>query len=155
MTQTLLTDVELFWLKVDPNSPVSPFGAPQWEAQVRVPKKRKKELEPLVSNPDKNIKDQDNNMVSVNFKKKAVNAKGEKMQPVRVVDANKKPIENLSTIGNGSTGNVIIRSYDYDVAGRKGTAYALDAIQIIKLVEYTGGDSLDFDVVEGHDDSLF
>ena len=53
------------------------------------------------------------------------------------------------------TGNVIIRSYDYDVAGRKGTAFALDAIQVTKLVEYTGGDSIDFDVVEGHDDSLF
>ena len=146
MSQTILKDVELFWAKLD--EPVSPFGAPQWEIQLRVPKKRSKELEAFGK-----TKDQEGDTVSINLKKKAVNAKGEKMQPVRVVDSAKNPIENRKAIGNGSAGNVIVRSYDYDVAGRKGTAHALDAVQVTKLVEYTGSDSVDFDAVE--DGELF
>ena len=149
MAQTLVKDVQLFWAKLD--EPVSPFGAPQWEIQIRVPKARKGELEKLTTNPEKNVKDQDEGMVSLNLKKKAVNAKGEKMQPVRVVDGAKSPIENRKSIGNGSEGNVIVRSYDFDIAGRKGTAYALEAIQVVTLKEFTGGDSLDFDEVEGAD----
>ena len=144
MAQTLLKDVQFFWAKLD--EPVSPFGAPQWEIQLRVPKKRKKELEAFGK-----IKEQDDDTVSINLKKKAVNAKGEKMQPVRVVDALKNPVENRKAIGNGSEGHVIVRSYDYDVAGRKGTAHALDAIQVVKMVEYTGGDSVDFDTEETGD----
>jgi len=72
-TNAILKDVTLFWAKLDPKKPVDNFAgdAQQWEIQVRVPKKRKAELEQYGK-----IKEQDDGSVSFNFRKKSTKADG-------------------------------------------------------------------------------
>ena len=85
---------------------------------------------------------------TVSLKRKAIRANGDPMEPVRVVDANKMPMENRRSIGNGSTGNVIVWQAPYEAVGRKGISSSLTAVQVTNLVEYTAG-GVDFDIVEG------
>ena len=80
-------------------------------------------------------------------KRKAIKADGSAMDPVRVVDAQKMPLARRSSIGNGSTGNVIVWQAPYNTAGRSGIANSLTAVQVTNLVEYTAGGA-DFDVVD-------
>ena len=81
-------------------------------------------------------------------KRKAVKADGNPMDPVRVVDAQKAPIMDRRSIGNGSVGNVIVWQSPYEYAGRSGVSSSLTAVQITKLEEYTPKtDNVDFDIV--------
>ena len=136
-------DVELNWARLD--TPVSPFGTAQWELQIATTDKKKvKELKDL----GLNVKEKDGKSV-VSLKRKAIKSDGSPMDPVRVVDGARNPIENRRSIGNGSIGNVIIWQYPYDVMGRKGVGASLTAVQVTKLEEYTPeGSSNDFDIVE-------
>ena len=74
-------------------------------------------------------------------------ADGSPMEPVRLVNGAKEPITNRNSIGNGSVGNVIIWQAGYDVSGRSGVSNSLTAVQVTELVEYSGGSSVDFDIV--------
>ena len=138
----LISDVELNWARLD--TPVSPFGAPQWELQVATTDAAK--AADLKAN-HMNVKEKDGKF-TVSLKRKAMKADGTAMEAVRVVDATKMPIENRSSIGNGSRGNVIVWQAAYDTAGRSGISNSLTAVQVTELVEYTPG-GVDFDIVEG------
>ena len=135
----IIADVILNWARLD--APVSPFGAPQWELQIELTEAQAKELKANHFN----VKEKDGKF-TVSLKRKAVKADGSKMDPVRVVDASKMPMENRSSIGNGSKGNVIVWQAPYNTAGRSGIANSLTAVQVVELVEYTGGGA-DFDVI--------
>ena len=137
----LISDVELNWVKVD--QPVSPFGAPQWEVQIATTDKA---VADVWSANHMKVKEQDGKFVS-NLKRKAVKADGNPMDPVRVVDAQKAPIIDRRSIGNGSIGNVIVWQSPYEYAGRSGVSSSLTAVQITKLEEYKSSSSVDFDVV--------
>ena len=137
----LLSDVTLNWAKLD--SPVSPFGTPQWEVQVELTDDQVKML------ADEGIKSKTKDGVtSVSLKRRAVKQDGSANDPVRLVDAQKMPMANRSGIGNGSKGNVIIYVMDYEFAGNKGKTAILVAVQVTNLVEYQSG-GLDFDVIGG------
>ena len=41
----LIKNVTLYWAKLNPQKPVSPFGEEQWELTIQVPVKRKEELQ--------------------------------------------------------------------------------------------------------------
>ena len=56
-----------------------------------------------------------------------------------------RPVKDL--IGNGSTGNVIVYQYDYNVNGRSGTKTILVALQLTNLIKYEP-EGFDFDVLE-------
>lgn len=139
----IITDVILNWAKLD--KPVAPFGTEQWEIQIMAPKKRMKELSQFGK-----VKDQGDGFVSVNLKKKAEKRDGSAAQKVRVVDANKKPIDP-NTIGNGSKGNVIVLQNEYEIKGPKGnvtksgTSTMLTAVQVTELKIYERKDMVDFD----------
>ena len=93
-------------------------------------------------------------MFVVALKRKAVKADGSPMDPVRVVDANKAPIMDRRSIGNGSVGNVIVWQAPYEVQGRKGISNSLTAVQITTLEVYSGGsNNVDFDIVAGEEAS--
>jgi hypothetical protein len=146
----ILKNVTLFWAKLD--KPVDNFAgdAQQWEIQVRVPKKRKAELEEFGK-----IKEQDDGTVSINFRKKSEKADGSPAAKVRVVDSAKEPMDSKS-IGNGSTGNVMLMLKDYEIKHPKtgkvtksGTQTMLTAVQVTNLVifEKSGGENFtDFDM---------
>ena len=71
--------------------------------------------------------------------------------PVRVVDKDKNPIKDL--IGNGSKGNVILYSYNWEVSGRSGIKTVLIAVQVTELIKYVPEVSIDFDVLEPKNDN--
>lgn len=66
---------------------------------------------------------------------------GTRRDPPMVVDGRKQPFNKL--IGNGSIVNAIVGPYDWTFSGKKGRALGLEAVQVVTLVEYTGGDSFD------------
>ena len=137
----LISNVELNWAKLD--QPVSPFGAAQWELQIATTDKAV--AEDMKANHLK-VKEVDGKFVA-NLKRKAVKADGSAMDPVRVVDANKAPITDRRSIGNGSIGNVIVWQAPFEYAGRSGISSSLTAVQITKLEEYKSTGGVDFDVV--------
>ena len=139
----LISDVTLNWARLD--TPVSPFGTPQWELQIATTDKAKADQMRL---DHLNVKEKDGEF-TVSLKRKATRADGQAMDQVRLVDADKTPMTNRSSIGNGSTGNVIVWQAPYNQAGRSGIASSLTAVQVTDLVVYTGGSSVDFDIVEG------
>ena len=139
----LISDVTLNWAKLD--TPVqTPFGQTQWELQIATTDSSKADEMKAAGLKVK----EDDGVFSAQLKRRSVKADGSANDPVRVVDANKAPMENRRGIGNGSTGNVIMYVMDYEFAGRKGETQILTALQVTNLVAYEGGAaSVDFDVV--------
>ena len=130
-----IDNVELNWAKLA--KPVNPFGTEQWELQIATTDKAVADnwaANHLTVKQDK----MDASKFTVSLKRKAVKADGSANGPVRVVDAQAQPFADVSTIGNGSIGNVVIYQYPYETAGRSGIAGSLTAVQIIKLKEYSG-----------------
>ena len=148
---SIIRDVTLNYVKVDPENPTDPFGTLQWECQIVAPASRAEELEGYGS--VKPIKD-DPSRVAVNLKRKALRKDGTENDPVVLVDGKKQPINPKIKVGNGSKGNVKVYRREYDVAGRQGISTIMTAIQITDLIEYTG--SVDFDIEGAEaDDSEF
>ena len=144
----LIPDVTLNWARLG-QAQKSPFGVDQWELQIEVSADQAKEL----SANYMNVKEKDG-IFTVSLRRKAVKADGSSMDPVRVVDTSKMPMENRNKIGNGSKGNVIVWQAPYDSMGRSGVSSSLTAVQVTDLVEYTGGSSdVDFDVVSAPKDT--
>jgi hypothetical protein len=152
MTQILGTsiirDVVLNYVKVDPENPTEPFGTLQWEAQIVVSADRAAELEAYGT--VKPLKD-DPSRVSINLKRKAVRKDGVANEPVQLVDGKKQKIDPKIKVGNGSVGNVKVYQREYDVAGRQGISTIMTAIQITNLIEYTGSVDFDIDDTEADD----
>jgi|TARA_R110000803_G_C11788463_1_gene297686 hypothetical protein len=138
-------------MKVNPDQPVSPFGAMQWEAQLEGTADREDEFASLGK-----VRQLENGNIAVNIKRKAFKSDGTANLPVSLVDASKKPITTYNNLGNGSTGNVKVYRAEYEYAGKKGITTIMSAIQITDLVIYTG--SVDFDMeadespMAAHDD---
>ena len=137
-----INGVELNWARLD--TPVNPFGTPQWELQIATTDAN---VAAEMKANHLNVKERDGKFV-VALKRKATKADGSAMDPVRVVDSALNAMDNVRSIGNGSTGNVIVWQYPYEAPGRSGVASSLTAVQVTELVEYTGGSSVEFDAIE-------
>jgi len=153
-----IEDVTINYPKLD--KPVKPFADEQYEVQIATADESKvKELEDnyikfrrkdgaLVKTMQK---DTDGNptveMFTASLKRKTTKSNGDSNGKVRVVNNDLTPMENLTTIGNGSKGNVIVFQYNYDVAGRKGVGSSLTAIQITDHVVYAPAGRIDFSAV--------
>jgi len=128
MTQSnkssIIRDVNFYYAKLD--KPVSPFGTEIYDLQVRFPKHRVAEMSVFGK-----VREVEGGDFAVNITRKAMNAKKQKT-PVRIVDTDKNPIKDL--IGNGSTGNVIVYSYPWEVSGRTGVKTILVAVQVTNLI---------------------
>ena len=130
-----IDNVELNWAKLA--KPVNPFGTEQWELQIATTDKA---IADGWTQNHLNVKQDkaDSSKFTVSLKRKAVKADGSANGPVRVVDAQAQPFADVSTIGNGSIGNVVVYQYPYETAGRSGIASSLTAVQILELKEYSG-----------------
>jgi hypothetical protein len=88
------------------------------------------------------------------FKLKNVDARREKGQQheIQVVDANKQAVKPVPLVGNGSTIRVASYVYPYYMASTKelGLSMLWSKMQIIDLVEYSGGKGDDFDTEDGY-----
>lgn len=141
-----IENVELNWAKLD--TPVNPFGTPQWELQIATTDAKK--AEELKAN-FLNVKEKDGKF-TVSLKRKAKKSDGSDMVPVNVFNADLSPMENKRGIGNGSIGNVIVWQAPYDTMGRKGISNSLTAVQITKLVKYEAN-AVGFDAVSSEEDA--
>ncbi len=144
-----ITDVTINYPKLD--KPVNPFGAEQYELQIATADEAKvKELEYnyiKFRRKDNALVKDAAGMFTASLKRKAHKANGETNGKVRVVNSDLTPMEQVTTIGNGSKANVIVFQYPYDTAGRKGVASSLTAIQVTDLVVYAPTDGVDFEAV--------
>jgi len=137
-SSTILRNVSFYYAKLD--KPVSPFGTDIYDLQVRFPKERVQEMSAFGK-----VREVEGGEFAINITRKAVNSKKQKT-PVKVVDQDKNPIKDL--IGNGSKGNVIVYSYDWEVSGRTGRKSVLIAIQVTNLIKYVPESTVDFDILE-------
>lgn len=58
-------------------------------------------------------------------------------RPVTIVDSMKNSLACAGSIGNGTEAKVAVRPFDYNYKGKSGVGVGLQAIQILKLVEYS------------------
>jgi len=123
--------------------PKSPFGTEQWELQVATTNKDTiAQLEAV----GLKLRESDGKKVC-NVKRKTVSAKGDKMNPPKVLDNDKNEMtyEAIAKIGNGSKGAIKVFSYDWEVAGRTGKSAMLLEVQVTDYKEYAGAsDEEDF-----------
>ena len=138
----VVSNVELNWARL--TTPQSPFGTSQYEIQIAT--EDTTQAEELIANHIA-MKEKDGKWVA-SLKRKEFKANGESNGKVRVVDGNKQPLD-ASTIGNGSVGNIILFQMPYDRAGRQGIMSSLTAVQVTDLVEFSGSNSVDFEMVGG------
>ena len=115
------------------------FGNTQFDIQLEFARDRIDELKGYGK-----IRELPNGNFAMNI---TLNEKNRKDEPnkVRVVDANKLPFDK--PIGNGSTANLIVLTYDTP-RGYNGKKTILQAVQITELVEYTPSETVDFDLVD-------
>jgi hypothetical protein len=133
----ILSNVELFFAKLDPANPNSRFDKenPTWEVQIRTKDKAVAKFwkdQNLRVTPDEN---DDGVFYRSNLKKKSKKRDGSDMAAVNVVAGDLSPVDP-STIGNGSIANLSVFQYDYNVSGKEGIASMLMGVQITTLNEY-------------------
>jgi hypothetical protein len=133
----ILSNVELFFAKLDPANPNSRFDKenPTWEVQIRTKDKavaKSWKEQNLRVTPDEN---DDGVFYRTNLKKKSKKRDGSDMAAVNVVAGDLSPVDP-STIGNGSIANLSVFQYEYNVSGKEGVASMLMGVQITTLNEY-------------------
>lgn len=144
----VIRNVEIHWAKLDPANPVDPFdtGKLVWELQMRTADKAvAKEWKALGFS----VKPWENDGATYyicTVKKLARSNAGKDLTPPRVVDGKLQPVDP-TIIGNGSVANIQVSPREWKVGGKSGVVLDLMAVQITKLVEYTGS-NLEFDVVD-------
>jgi len=145
MSSIVIRSATFFWAKLD--QPVNPFNAPQphWELQIRTRDKAEaKKWKDHGMNATLK-EDNDGTFYQVNLKRKAFTKNGDPRDPVKVVDGQLMPVDG-AILGNGSEGHVQIDTYSYTMNGVDGIGFSIKAIQVTKLVEYKGGNTLDFEI---------
>jgi len=137
---SIIRDVKLNYAKVY-TAEMNPFGKEQFDIQIEFGKDRIDEMTAYGK-----VRQLPNGNFALNINRPAVNNKGQK-NSIRVVNNEKAPLSD--PIGNGSTGNLIVYSYDWSTAGRSGRKTILIAVQVTNLIEYNPETSIDFDLVVG------
>ena len=130
--QTMIENIEIRFPKLA--SPVkTPFGTTQWEAQFVT---TDADIASKVEAMGIKVKSADGEF-TFNLKKAAMKKDGSANRAPVVVDRNNVACD-AGVIGNGTRVNLLIGSYKHSYNGG-GTAHALNGIQVLELVEYTGG----------------
>jgi len=134
----ILKNVELWFAKLDPKKPNTMFDKenPTWEVQIRTRNKADAKAWKEMNIGVKTDEDDHGIFYKASLKKRSKKRDGEPQNPVTLVGGDLSPIDP-NTLGNGSIGNVRIYQYEYNVAGRKGIASMLMAVQVTTLKEYT------------------
>lgn len=139
-----LTNVDLFFVKCDPQRPSRKMNPenPQWEVQIRtldsdVAEKWKAMGLTVKFQIPAGMKPADG-FYRANITKRAFKVDGSPGQPVEVVTGDLKPL-NPNTIGNGSKGNLRLLKREYTHNGQQKVGYYLMGIQVTYLKPYEGG----------------
>ena len=78
----------------------------------------------------------------VTFKRKAKRKDGNPNKAPEIMDNMKRPLQN-TLIGNGSTVNVLFKTYEWNhkPTNRSGKSADLQAVQVVNLIPYEGSNS--------------
>ena len=121
----LLSNVTLNWARLDTPAD-NPFGGiPSYEVQAVF---QNAEAANVAREAGINVKEKDG-VTFASLRRKSQTKDGSPMDPVRVVDASKQPMDSTARrkIGNGSKGNIIVWCAPYEYAGRKGVTASSDS----------------------------
>ena len=135
---SIIRDVTLNYAKVY-TAEENPFGKTIFDIQLEFGKDRIDEMKAYGK-----VRELSNGNFAINIDRPATNSKGQ-ANSIRVVNTEKAPI--TAPIGNGSTGNVMVYSYDWSMQGRSGRKTVLIAVQVTNLIEYNPDSGVDFDIV--------
>lgn len=142
-----INNVTLNWPKL--SKPVNPFGTEQYELQIET---TDKSLADELKANHFNVKvNEANKSFTISLKRKANRADGSSNGAPKVYNADATIMDDVSKIGNGSTGNVIIYQMFYKTAGREGISNSLTSIQVTDLKEYAGASDSMFEAVTNID----
>ena len=141
MSTSIIRGLELHYARLVKSH--SPFGSEVWDVQVRT---EDDDVKTQLEDAGVKMKAHTDGYWYAGIKRNVMNRKGEPNKAPVIVDANKQPIDPDIAIGNGSIGNLKLFSYDWSVGGRSGKSAMLSAVQITNLIEYKGGDDVDFDI---------
>ena len=154
----LLNNVDLSWVKLDPKNPDMGFDkkSPQYSCTVKTADKVAAEA---WKKAGINVKPAEENgavVYTAALKKKIYSdADGRSnTAPPPVVDKSLQPILDVTTIGNGSKGNVQVKFKPYEYMGKKGISTQLLALQITEIVEYQNADKLEFAQIDTDKDVI-
>jgi len=127
-----------YWASVvSPNTTFDADGVYSVDLAVDAENKKKAEADGLSI---KNKGDDRGDFVTI--KRKAKRKDGSANKAPDVMDGMKRPLEN-TLIGNGSDVNVLYKTYEWThkPTGRSGKSADLQAIQVVNLVAYEGGNT--------------
>jgi len=149
----ILRNVELYWAKLDPSNYDMGFGGdkPQWNVQVRIRDKAQAEAAKAEGLNLKLDEDDSGTFYRASLRKDALKKDGTANLPVPVVGRDRHPVQDVTSIGNGTIANVKVREFDWTFNNKSGKGFRLDSIQIVDLIRYEVVDEEDFDFIE--DDS--
>lgn len=154
----ILKDVEVYYVKCDPNRPSKQFSPdnPRWDVQIITDKPEKKEewielgLKPKLmiykeGDPKEGepiLNDEGKKQWKLSLSKNSLKKENGVMvpsSPVNVVDGNKDPVDP-NTIANKSLCNVHVFLYEYPSKKKPGTiaiGHVLMGIQVLTHIVYT------------------
>ena len=148
----ILSNVELYWAKLGTRIDNGFDGnTPAWAVDVRT---KDTEVRDSWMSQGLNVKtkeDDGHTFYSVGVKKPTHTKDGKEQTPPTIVDKAKEPFTRVDSIGNGTTANVKLYTFDYDYKGKKGRGFRLDAIQILELRVYDAAPSDVFDHIDKTD----
>ena len=87
------------------------------------------------------------------IQRKVTSKDGSLNSPPVLVDRQKNPLD--VNVGNGSEVRVHYKEWESTWNGNVFKGLDLCGVQVVKLVEYTGGDGSEFDIIDGEDGSEF
>jgi hypothetical protein len=145
-TTAVLKNVEMYWVKLDPNKPAPAFGdgGPKWEFQARTTSKEQRDEWKALNIPVKLVEDEATGTVyyKTSFRRSVTKKDDTPQTPVSVVNGALRALDP-NTIGNGSICNIRIFQYPYEVKSKQpggpsksGISTMLTSVQVTKLIKY-------------------
>ena len=135
-----LSNIECFWVHLDPKSPDTAFGNNKWCLEMRLPDEVAAQLKALgFTVVDKTDKD---GVVVKNIfkaKKEVLTKSGDMQQPPRVVGPDgRTPWDFNEVIGNGTICNLQLSAKAWPIKGKWQMGCYVVAVQVVNYVPYVG-----------------
>lgn len=147
-----LNNVELHWCKLNPERPEEGKYEPAWSLTAIVDEETYVDWVKSGKTGAKEIKDKETLKTTgykITFRRKAERKDGKDQKPVEVLDGKLQPIDMTATgIANGSYGNIIYRTYEYDNKFGKGVGVELTKVQLTKFIPYVFLEEEEFEQCE-------
>jgi hypothetical protein len=139
MAKTVFENVKIKWPKLGANTEDN-FNqdGQQWSVTIVLDTEQAKKWRAAKASPE--IKVSEDGEETIGVKRGCTFKKSGDAKPAPIVVDKFGDSVDTTIIGNGSVCNVEVSTYEYNFKGRAGVGSELRAVQVLELVEYTGGD---------------